>query len=278
MFATIHNRLRWLLLVLHRQQQRPLAATAAALAYGLGAVVAVAVAPRPAVAHADAGSSPGFVGAIGACTATTGSVVAVDFGPWVGPVALGCDMSNPAHGINLLHDTGFTTEGDEHDGPAFICRIGSGLYNGGAQAPTQSQDACIVTPPATAYWSYWLAPEGQGSWTYSPLGACSDVPEPGEVEAWVYGATNIAGTTGLPTFTPDQVRALESVSGSGSGTTGGTSSGCVNSGTTPTTTSTTTTPATTPSLTQPTSTPTATTTSPTSTSTSTSTSTTPAAT
>jgi hypothetical protein len=181
-----------------------------------------------------ADTTPTFVGSISTCSGDTGSVVAVDFAGasiapygssdlWGGPVALGCDTSNPAHGINLLTDTGFTTAGDKHDGPAFICRIGSPLFNGGTPYPTPAQDPCIVTPPATAYWSYWLAGAGANDWTYSSLGAYSDVPKPGEIEAWTFGGTNIAGTTGQPSFTPQQVRDQETASrgGAGSGGSGG---------------------------------------------------------
>jgi hypothetical protein len=183
----------------------------------VGAASAFAIS---AGAARSAGSPPAFAGAITACSDTVGSVVAVDFAgakvapygvsdKWGGPVALGCDTSDPAHGIDLLTDTGFTTAGDQHDGPQFLCRIGSPLFNGGAHYPTPAQDPCVVTPPASAYWSFWLAPAGQDTWTYSPLGASSDVPQPGEVEAWTFGGTDIAGTTGQPSFTPAQVRAQE---------------------------------------------------------------------
>jgi hypothetical protein len=157
--------------------------------------------------------TPDFAGGVSGCTSTTGSIVAVDYGPWGGPIARGCDTASPAHGITLLTDTGFTTAGDQHDGPAFLCRIGSPWFDSGTQYPTPATEACIVTPPAAAYWSYWLAQPGSDTWEYSPLGAYSDVPKPGEVEAWVYGGTNIEGTDGLPTFTPDQVRT--SAAGSG---------------------------------------------------------------
>lgn len=180
------------------------------------------------VAADTADTASTFVGSISTCSDNTGSVLAVDFAGanvapygsndfWGGPVALGCDTRSPAHGINLLTDTGFTTAGDKHDGPAFICRIGSPLFNDGTPYPTAAQDPCIATPPATAYWSYWLAPEGANEWTYSPLGAYSDVPKPGEIEAWTFGGTNIAGTTGHPSFTPQQVRDQETVSGGGPG-------------------------------------------------------------
>ncbi len=153
-----------------------------------------------------AAASPASADPIGNCTPTKGAIVAVDFGPWGGSVLRGCD-ANPTTGYNLLHNGGFTTAGTQHDGPAFICRIGSPAFNSGTQYPTATQDACVVTPPASAYWSYWIAPAGQSTWSYSPAGATGDVPKAGEVEAWVYGDTDIDGTTGQPNFTPASVRA-----------------------------------------------------------------------
>ncbi|MFF8716556.1 hypothetical protein ACF07T_34765 [Streptomyces sp. NPDC015184] len=71
---------------------------------------------------------PAAAAPIGDCTATEGAVVAVDFEPLGGKVERGCD-SSPTTGYELLHEGGFTTAGTEHDGPAFICRIGFGSFN-----------------------------------------------------------------------------------------------------------------------------------------------------
>jgi hypothetical protein len=150
---------------------------------------------------------PAQAAPIGDCTTSTGTIIVVDFSHWGGPVVRGCDTTQPTSGYQLLHDVGFTTAGDNHDGPAFICRIGNQAFGGGAQYPTPSQDPCIVTPPASAYWSYWLAPSGQDtSWSYSQLGAMSEVPKAGEIELWIFGGTNIAGTEGRPTCTPSSLR------------------------------------------------------------------------
>lgn len=43
---------------------------------------------------------------------------------------------------------------------------------------------------------------GQKNWTYSPLGAMSRTPKDGDVDAWVFGGTDVGGTTGKPTFSP----------------------------------------------------------------------------
>ncbi|WP_443059199.1 prenyltransferase/squalene oxidase repeat-containing protein [Streptomyces sp. NBC_00435] len=139
------------------------------------------------------------------CTATVGAIVAVDFGPFGGKVERGCDAT-PTTGYELLHTGGFTTTGTVHDGDGFICRIGNSSFNSGTQYPTPAKEECVLTPQATAYWSYWTASPGQKNWTYSPLGAMSRTPKPGDVDAWVYGGTDTGGTKGKPAFSPDDVR------------------------------------------------------------------------
>ncbi len=153
-------------------------------------------------------AAPGsIVGSLGTCTTSTGALVAVDFAHWGGPVVRGCGDPLPATGLSLLTKAGFTTAGTQHDGPAFVCRIGSPSFAGGTQYPTPAQDACVVTPPASAYWSFWVAKKGATTWSYGTLGAASYKPTDGEVEAWTYGATDVGGTTGQPAVTPAAVRA-----------------------------------------------------------------------
>jgi hypothetical protein len=184
--------------------RRRLAAVAAALfvagALGVGVGVGVAAADP-----------------IGNCATSVGTIVAVDFGHWGGPIVRGCGVDQPS-GYALLHAAGFTTTGDSHDGPGFICRIGNRAFAGATQYPTPAQDPCVLTPPAAAYWSYWLAPAGQDTWSYSPGGAMSAVPKPGEVELWMFGGTNRDGTSGsgVPAVHPDSLRAHNAVPTGGS--------------------------------------------------------------
>ena len=175
---------------------RMLRAATAGLVLGLGLVV---MPTAVATARADP---------IGNCTTSAGTIVAVDFSHWGGPIVRGCGVNNPS-GYALLHAAGFGTTGTKTDGEAFICRLGNEAFQRGTQYPTPTQDACVRTPPPTAYWSYWLAPAGQHSWTYSQVGSLSYRPKPGEVELWTFGATDIAGTTGsgVPGFSPDTLRA-----------------------------------------------------------------------
>jgi hypothetical protein len=164
-----------------------------------------------AVAALAAGAGPAAAAAepIGDCTTTSGVILAVDFAYWGGPLLRACGTT-PTTGYQLLNEGGWSTQGDSHDGPAFICRIAYAGYQGGTAYPTPSQDPCIVTPPASAYWSYWHADPGQDTWSYSQLGAASYEPEPGSVDLWVFGATNTGGTagSGVPGFSPNAVRAL----------------------------------------------------------------------
>lgn len=191
----------------------------------------LALLPTAVLGAAVAGAGPAAAAPlpIGRCTTSSGVVLAVDFSHWGGPLLRSCGTT-PTTGYELLNQGGWQTTGTAHDGPAFICRIGYGGHQGGKQYPTPAQDSCVLTPPATAYWSYWHADPGQNSWTYSQLGAMSYHPKPGSVDLWIFGATNIQGTQGRPTFSPDTVRArntapTDSGSGSGSGSSTGGGSG-----------------------------------------------------
>ncbi|MFG2595760.1 hypothetical protein [Streptomyces sp. NPDC048462] len=143
---------------------------------------------------------------MGRCTTTSGVVLAVDFSHWGGPVYRSCGTT-PTTGYELLNQGGWRTTGTGHDGPAFICRIGYSGQQGGKQYPTPQQDDCVLTPPASAYWSYWHADPGANTWEYSQLGAMLYKPKPGSVDLWIFGGTDIGGTKGLPQFKPDQLRA-----------------------------------------------------------------------
>ncbi|MFD0400538.1 hypothetical protein ACFVHI_20985 [Kitasatospora sp. NPDC127121] len=168
------------------------------------------------------------------CTTTSGVVLAVDFSKWGGPLLRSCGTT-PTTGFTLLNQGGWKTTGTGHDGPAFICRIGYSGFQGGKQFPAPDQEKCVLTPPATAYWSYWHADPGQNEWSYSQLGAMSYQPKPGSVDLWIFGGTNIEGTEGRPGFSPDSVRANNSSPGGqpadpGQGTTGGSGGGSSGSG------------------------------------------------
>lgn len=150
------------------------------------------------------------------CTTTSGVILAVDFSHWGGPLLRSCG-SVPTTGYTLLNQGGWQTQGTNHDGPAFICRIGYSGFQDGTKYPTSATEACNLTPPASAYWSYWHANPGQNTWSYSQLGAQSYKPANGSVDLWIFGATDVAGTRGTPQITPDSVRAHNTSSSGGSG-------------------------------------------------------------
>jgi hypothetical protein len=152
-------------------------------------------------------ASPAGAAPLSDCTTHRGTLVAVDFAHWGGPIVRGCGIGQPT-GYALLHAAGFTTGGDAHDGAAFICRIGNSAFHGGTLYPTPSEEPCTATPSTSGYWSYWIAPAGRNRWTYSPLGPMGDVPKPGEVELYMFGSTNVAGThgSGVPKFPPSSLR------------------------------------------------------------------------
>jgi hypothetical protein len=141
---------------------------------------------------------PASAAPISHCTTTTGVIVVVDFRPFGGALERGCSPT-PTTGYAALHNTGHTTAPDQEDGPAFVCRIDG--------EPTPAQDACVHTPPTTASWSYWYADTGHNSWSFHELGAMSTHPEPGSVDAWVFGSTEGGGNIGEPSFSPASVRA-----------------------------------------------------------------------
>lgn len=110
-----------------------------------------------------------------ACPRGSGVSVVVDFGA---TESTRCATGDPTSGLAALKGAGFTVTMVARF-PGAVCRI-----NG---IPKPAKDACVVMPPATAYWSYWHALRG-GTWTYSTSGAGSYDPKPGTVEGWAYGA------------------------------------------------------------------------------------------
>ncbi len=158
----------------------PISAVAAAVLIGLVSPTGAAVADP-----------------VSSCSPSRGVLVVVDFVAFGGALSRGCDATITT-GLDALHDAGFATEGTRRDGPGFVCRI--------AGKPSAGQEPCIVTPPASRYWSYWHANAGDTRWTYSQQGASSYRPRPGSIDAWVYGATDLQGSSGGPDFTPAQIR------------------------------------------------------------------------
>lgn len=176
--------------------------TAAALALGALAASTVLVGTGGGLTAAAAAARP-----VSACAGRAGVTVVVDFRHWGGPLLRACG-STPTTGFALLNQGGWRTAGTQHDGPGFVCRIGYAGFRHGTQYPTPAREACVDTPPVSAYWTYWVAGPGQDTWHYSEIGAMSFSPGAGSVDLWEFGGTNLAGTSGsaVPAISPDSVR------------------------------------------------------------------------
>ncbi|HEX9066696.1 MAG TPA: hypothetical protein VF843_16420 [Streptosporangiaceae bacterium] len=170
---------------------------------GAAAVAAVVAAALTGAGPASARARPAV-----RCTATSGVIVAVDFGHWGGPLLRYCG-STSGTAYALVNQGGWQTGGTEHDGPGFVCRIGYAGFRHGTEYPTPAQQPCVLTPPVNAYWAFFLAGPGQNTWRYSQAGATSVHPQPGSVELWSFGATNLGGTAGsaVPAVSPARLRA-----------------------------------------------------------------------
>lgn len=177
----------------------------ARLATAVATVLVSVLAAGQALGVATSAASPSASG-LSACTTTSGVLVAVDFSHFGGSVDLGCAAGSPGNGLDAMHRAGFLTAGDEQDGDAYVCRIGVAQEGPGSERPTPAEDPCVSTPPATAYWSLWVADAGQKSWDYSQFGATSYTPPPGSIEGWSFGPGR------QPGMTPAQVRAEASAS------------------------------------------------------------------
>lgn len=124
----------------------------------------------------------------GQCAAGGGVTVVVDFaGLGDRGIAHGC-ATDPGNGLSALRSA---TASVRTTSAGFVCQI-----------DTQPTDqTCVRTPPASAYWSYWYALAGQSTWTYSGLGATFRTPPAGSVDGWRFG-----GSSDKPAISPAQAR------------------------------------------------------------------------
>jgi hypothetical protein len=164
---------------------RPGSATAVVPHQACAAAAQLAAQPRAVMAP--------LTGTVGPCSGSTGVTVFVDFTAFGQGTQTRCATGTPTTGIAALQQAGFTVTGTTKYGLAFVCRI-NGL-------PTTAQQACVSTPPPTAYWAYYHANAGATTWTYSSSGPSSYHPAQGSIEAWAFG------DSATPSKTPAQVRA-----------------------------------------------------------------------
>jgi hypothetical protein len=179
-------------------------AAAFRVAVGIAAVTLAAASPVVAFGTAGAherGVSSSVVspGTSGFCRSSAGVTVVVDMSALGGNVTVRC-APGPAgagfNGIDALQGAGFTVTGTQRYGLSFVCRIqGRPTADERLAIPGNPnyREQCVDTPPQTAFWSYWYAPNG-GSWTYSSAGGQSHDAIPGGFEGWAFSL----GRTGKP--------------------------------------------------------------------------------
>jgi hypothetical protein len=132
-------------------------------------------------------------GTAGYCPDGNGVTVVVDFNDLGGGVVIRCAPGDQATGLDALKNAGFAVAGTVHDGPGFVCRIEG--------KPAVASEPCVKTPPLTAYWTYWHAPNG-GAWAYSQLGVANRKPPLGSFEGWSFSTNRTEATAPRPDTTP----------------------------------------------------------------------------
>jgi hypothetical protein len=119
----------------------------------------------------------------GFCPDANGITVVVDFGDLGGDPLIRCAPGAQATGVAALQNAGIEVTGSQKYGLAVACRL-----NG---KPGPDTESCAGMPSATAYWSYWQAPNG-GTWTAAQAGASTSKPVAGGFEGWSFAHTKSA--------------------------------------------------------------------------------------
>jgi hypothetical protein len=198
--------------------------SAAALALpltGAGLVAAHATAAPPSdgpgpVARLDSG--PDY------CTDDSGVTVVVDMSAFGGAVIVRCvdgPLSSGYDGWDALSDAGFSPVAPTR-APGFVCRIAGEPAAGRSLDIPENHDyheQCVNTPPTSAYWGYWYAPNG-GSWTYSSAGAAGHHVIKGGFEGWAF-SLNSGAHPPKPGVAPSHPVAPTTTPPTGSPSTGG---------------------------------------------------------
>ncbi|MFC5286536.1 ABC transporter substrate-binding protein [Actinokineospora guangxiensis] len=169
-------------------------------------------------AASPAGAIDPTKGYNGICTgadALSGVTVVIDFqeldgnGGTAAPTITRCSP-NPVPGshrtgIKALQDAGISVAGVAQWGLGFVCRL-EGRPSSTENIPRTGnptyKEACVMTPPAQAYWGYWHATGAGSTWTYSSYGALNRNVVPGGFEGWSYSLNRTAGTNPAPGVTP----------------------------------------------------------------------------
>jgi hypothetical protein len=180
---------------------------AALLVAAASAAVAVPAHGETTGASRTTLAGPMSQGTPGYCKTKKGVTVVVDFNELGGGIVVRCapgPVGSGYTGLDALQDAGFTPEGTKRWGLQFVCRIA------GKPAPDQKlpikgdpnyREACVDTPPAEAFWSYWYAPNG-GTWTLSAEGPVNRDAIPGGFEGWSFSLNHSQQTAPPPGVAP----------------------------------------------------------------------------
>lgn len=126
---------------------------------------------------------PGF------CPTEVGVTVVIDFGELGGEPLVRCNpTSSRGSGLDALKGAGIQLTGVQRWGESFICRIEnkpSSSQSLSIPGDSSYREACIDTPPAEAYWSYWHA-GNNCAWTYSQWGVKNRDFVQGGFEGWTF--------------------------------------------------------------------------------------------
>lgn len=137
----------------------------------------------------------------GPCVDDVGVTVVIDFQELGGGVNVRCAPRSVRSGLDALDAAGIAWEGTLRF-PGFVCRI--------AGKPGTDREACGNTPPASAYWGYWLAARG-GTWCYSNLGPANRTPPAGTVEGWSFALDRAPPEVPPPRYAPPPIEGRPSV-------------------------------------------------------------------
>jgi hypothetical protein len=152
-------------------------------------------------------AQPAVSGTPGYCPTAEGVTVVVDFQELGGGIVVRCAAGPvvPGYsGLDALQDAGFAPEGVRQYGLAFICRI-AGKPAADQALPIKGDpsyhESCNQTPPPSAFWSYWYAPNG-GDWTYSQVPAINRDAIRGGFEGWSFSLNHDPGDAPQPGVAP----------------------------------------------------------------------------
>ncbi|WP_295694337.1 hypothetical protein [Lapillicoccus sp.] len=161
----------------------------------LGALVVAAPAGASTPAIDQSHGLPGF------CPTSTGVTVVIDFQQLGGETIVRCNPSaTPGTGLDALKGAGIQVAGVQRWGEAFLCRIEnrpSAVEAVPIDGNPGYHEACINTPPAQAYWSYWNAGNNCG-WQYSQWGVKNRNAVSGGFEGWSFSLNAGSGSNPKP--------------------------------------------------------------------------------